>query len=799
MTDSGRMPPEVGANRALPAGRGRRDTAVDSRPATPDRLALALAGAVAVEGLSVLLGWALALPLLTSWLPGLVQTKLNAGVCLVSLGLALGLRVHSERRAYRWLSAVLALIVVAIAAATLYEYLAGTSLGIDQALEADKASAASPYPGRFAVQTGMAFLAGALAIIAMGRRWRGVAVTEVLGLACATVGGIEVLGYLYGAQGLLSLVSPSQVSLPTSCALLGLGGGVVAADADHVLVRLVRDKGMAGQVIRRIVPAALIVLPLGAWLRLWGERAGLYDETVGLSITVVFEALVLVAIGAWTTVRVQRLEEERLEALSDLVRLGAAASTPLIETAPVGLAVLDADLRYLYVNPALAAIGGLSAVESLGLPIDRVMPAFGPEARAALARVLADGVPIRDLEVSGQTRSGGQRRTWLMNAEGLKDALGDMAGVTVSVVEITERKNREVALAAVAEMRRQAQAIGESIPFGIWLATEDGSMTYLSDSFLEMSGQTMEQARGLGWISTLAPETAEQTRRDWMEAVATRTPWNHELVVLGADERSRTVLSRGFPISDETGRVSSWAGINLDITDRRDAEAFREAFMGILSHELRTPITSIYAASTLLARPGQIEGRRDELVADIGHEAERLRRLVDDLVILARTERGTIQVHAEPVLLQHVLRRVCDQERHRHPNNRLELSVAPSLPVARADEAFVEQIVRNLLENAVKYGPPGGQIELVVDAPDGWPRVRVLDHGPGVDPAEAERLFEVFYRSRRTSRVAGSGIGLFVAHRLVESIGGTIWARPRDDGPGAEFGFRLQPFTEDAI
>jgi two-component system sensor histidine kinase KdpD len=258
------------------------------------------------------------------------------------------------------------------------------------------------------------------------------------------------------------------------------------------------------------------------------------------------------------------------------------------------------------------------------------------------------------------------------------------------------------------------------------------------------------------------------------------------------------VLSRGFPIEDKSGRVTSWAGINLDITDRKDAEAFREAYLGILSHELRTPITSIYAASTLLSRPGLDAARRDELIGDIGHEAERLRRLVDDLVVLSRAERGTIQVHTEPVLLQHVMRRICDQERQRHPAHYLELSLAPVLPVARADEAFVEQVVRNLLENAAKYGPPNGPIELIVDAPDGQPRVRVLDHGPGVDPAEAERLFEVFYRSDRTARVAGSGIGLFVAHRLVESIGGTIWARPRDDGPGSEFGFRLQPFLDDA-
>jgi PAS domain S-box-containing protein len=379
----------------------------------------------------------------------------------------------------------------------------------------------------------------------------------------------------------------------------------------------------------------------------------------------------------------------------------------------------------------------------------------------------------------------------------LRDALGETAGLTLSVVDITERQHREEALAAVTELQRQAQAIGESILFGSWLAEPDGRMRYLSESFLAMSGQTMEQARDDGWMATLVPEVAEGTKRDWAATVASRTPWNHELVVQGADGRRRTVLSRGFPIADESGNVTSWAGINLDITDRKDAEAFREAFLGILSHELRTPITSIYAASTLLARPGPDDGRRDELIGDIGHEAERLRRLVDDLVILARAERGTIQVHTEPVPLGHVIRRVCEQERRRHPTNRLELTVAPALPVARADEDLVEQIVWNLLENAAKYGPPDGEIEVTVDAPDGSPRVRVLDRGPGIDPAEAERLFEVFYRSERAGRVAGSGIGLFVAHRLVESIGGTIWARPRDDGRGAEFGFRLQPFIEE--
>ncbi len=798
VTDSGRSGTGAASDRAWQPLDGPRRSAFSVWLPQPRQVSLALGSAVALVGVGVLLGWVLAQPLLTSWLPGLVNTKVNAALCLISMGLALVLRVGPSGRNYRLLSYLVATVAIVIAGATLYEHIAGVDLGIDQIFESDQASIGAPYPGRFAVQTAIAFIAAALGVITIGRRWRDIYATEVLGVVTGAIGGIELLGYLYGASDLLSLGSALQVSLPASCVLVAFGAALLAADPDQVLVCLIRDLGIAGQAMRRFLPAAVIVVPIGAWVRLAGQQAGLYDERVGLAIMVVFEALVLVAVGAWTTARVRRLEEERLQALSDLIRLGAAASTPLIETAPIGLAVLDRELRYLYVNPALAAFGERTSVASLGLPIYRVVPGFGAEPTALLTRVLEDGKPIRDVEVSGLTRSGGLQRTWLLSAEVLRDILGESSGLTVSVVEITERKKREEALAAVAELRRQAQAIGELIPFGIWLADRNGGMTYLSDSFLEMSGRTMEQASNAGWISTLAPEVAEQTRRDWAGTIAAGTPWNYELVVLDAEGRRRTVLSRGFPITDDSGRVSSWAGINLDITDRKDAEAFREAFLGILSHELRTPITSIYAASTLLARSDMDSVRRDELIGDIGHEAERLRRLVDDLVVLARTERGTIQVHTEPVLLQHVIRRVCEQERLRYPTHRLELSLAPVMPVARADEAFVEQIVRNLLENAAKYGPPDGDIELVVDAPAGQPRVRVLDHGPGIDPAEADRLFEVFYRSERTARVAGSGIGLFVAHRLIESIGGTIWAKPREDCPGAEFGFHLQPFVDEA-
>jgi len=407
------------------------------------RVSIGISAALVAFGLSVLVGWVSGLDLLTSWNPGHVQTKVNAALCFMLLGLALGVSVGSPSPRRIWLARGLAILAMVLAGATLLEHLGGIDLGIDQALLADPVSASSPHPGRFAVQTGIAFICAALAVLTLGRRHRWLDATQALGVVCAGIGGVSLLGYLYGADVLLSIGSATQISLPASVSLVALGLALITADPEHSLVRLASDPSPAGQVLRRFLPAALLVVPLGAWLRLLGERAGLYDEAVGLSIMVSFEALLLVAVGTWTTANAVRSEERRRQAQADLIHLGAAASTPLIETAPVGLAVLDRELRFLYVNPALAAIGGVSPLASLGQRIDRIMPAMVGDHVDALGRVLESGVAIRDHEVTGPTGHSGRLGTFLISAQALRDAQGETNGLTISVVDITERKNRE--------------------------------------------------------------------------------------------------------------------------------------------------------------------------------------------------------------------------------------------------------------------------------------------------------------------------------------------------------------------
>jgi K+-sensing histidine kinase KdpD len=234
----------------------------------------------------------------------------------------------------------------------------------------------------------------------------------------------------------------------------------------------------------------------------------------------------------------------------------------------------------------------------------------------------------------------------------------------------------------------------------------------------------------------------------------------------------------------------------------REAQRRRQAFIGVMSHELRTPITTIYAGAKFLTRAGRGAARRkarEEVLQDIQHESERLYRLVEDLLVITRVERGRVEPAGEPLLLQRLLPRQAATEQAVTPDLHVEIDVPEDLPTVRGEETYVEQVVRNFLSNARKYSPRGGTVRLVAEATDDEVRVRVLDEGPGFPAEEAERLFELFYRSPGTAEQAsGAGIGLFVCRQLIDAMGGRVWARPRPDG-GAEFGFALPRIPEDEV
>lgn len=239
-----------------------------------------------------------------------------------------------------------------------------------------------------------------------------------------------------------------------------------------------------------------------------------------------------------------------------------------------------------------------------------------------------------------------------------------------------------------------------------------------------------------------------------------------------------------------------------DVTWRQEADAMRDRFIDVLSHELRTPVTSIYGGTQVLLSRGAAldDDKRNELLADVSGEAERLQRMIENLLILARVERGADVLEVNPVLLHRLLPEVIAREQAMWPEIDLEHDIPVSIPLVSGDEGSISLVIRNLLSNAAKYAGAEAKVRVTVAAADGSDEVtvRVEDDGPGITTAEGERLFDLYFRSEAAALAPGSGIGLFVCRQLVAAMGGRIWAKSRESG-GAEFGFSLPLWIEEPL
>ncbi len=230
-----------------------------------------------------------------------------------------------------------------------------------------------------------------------------------------------------------------------------------------------------------------------------------------------------------------------------------------------------------------------------------------------------------------------------------------------------------------------------------------------------------------------------------------------------------------------------------------EAERLRTSLLSSLSHDMRTPLGAITgAASSLLEDPGKgtiTEPAKRELLQSILDESNRMNRLIGNLLDMIRVESGALKVQKEWQPLEEpvgvALIRLQDRLRD-HP---VQVQLPADLPLVPMDGVLIEQVFVNLLENAVKYTPPGTPIEISAAHIDGRVRVDVADHGPGIPPGEERRIFEKFYRVAGEGPVSGVGLGLTICRGIITAHGGRIWVENRPGG-GALFRFTLPLGTE---
>jgi two-component system sensor histidine kinase KdpD len=225
----------------------------------------------------------------------------------------------------------------------------------------------------------------------------------------------------------------------------------------------------------------------------------------------------------------------------------------------------------------------------------------------------------------------------------------------------------------------------------------------------------------------------------------------------------------------------------------RRTDELKSALLHAVSHDLKTPLASIIASAGSLGQPdvAWTEQERIELAETIEQEAQRLNRIVGNLLDLSRIEAGSLRPEKGWYDLGALLDDVLGRLRPLTAQHRVSVEVPENLPPVPLDYVEIDQVLTNLIENAVKYSPPGSEVRVTVRCAAGAVEVAVADRGPGIAPEALPHLFEPFYRADgHGPRSKGAGLGLAVARGLVEAHGGRIWAENRADG-GARFVFTL--------
>ena len=218
----------------------------------------------------------------------------------------------------------------------------------------------------------------------------------------------------------------------------------------------------------------------------------------------------------------------------------------------------------------------------------------------------------------------------------------------------------------------------------------------------------------------------------------------------------------------------------------RQSEELKSTLLDVLAHEFKTPLTSIKAsASALLARPEDAGGDDRELLTVIDEEADRLNAMVSETVQIARIEAGDLRLERRPARLNPLAASALARFRAAAEQRTIAVAIPPDLPPVEVDRELITIVLVHLLDNALKYSPPGTPVSISAETRGAMVTVTVADRGPGVAPRDRERIFEKFYRAEQIrSAVPGTGMGLAIAREIVAAHGGRIWVQDAEEGGG---------------
>jgi PAS domain S-box-containing protein len=505
---------------------------------------------------------------------------------------------------------------------------------------------------------------------------------------------------------------------------------------------------------------------------------------------------------------------------SSVVLFPQPALQLIYDTAPIGLAFLSPDCRYLQINQRLTEICGISVEDHLGRSVRDCVPALADAVEGIVGSIMKTGEPVTGIEVAGQRADQIEERSWVTYWHPMHGPNGEIVGVNVAAEEITERKRAEAALQA---SERQFHTLADSIPQLVWMAEAGGRIFWFNNHWHDYTGTPAGDASSHDWQAILAPGPFHKARDLWAQALKTGTPLELELSLRGRDGQYLPFLTRAVPLRDSAGAVYSWIGTHIDISERkrseqeirgaRDAaeaalrnlqetqnsliEAEKLAALGRLvagvAHEINNPVgTSLTVASALehktalfAAEAAQGNLKRSSLNEFLKISREASAQLVANLNRAAELIQSFKQVATDRnysnqrifdlgILTEQVAMSL------RPGLGKQNLTLAVDCPPGLMMNSYpgpYGQVLTNLFLNSVAHAFPDGKagaIDIKVQASD-RDNVEIVfsDNGHGMSLDVRRQAFDPFFTTRRDQ--GSTGLGLHIVHSIVTNyLGGRL-------------------------
>lgn len=489
--------------------------------------------------------------------------------------------------------------------------------------------------------------------------------------------------------------------------------------------------------------------------------------------------------GIFRDVTAQRAAEARHEAVVSV--LGE------------GIAIISADGTLELLNPSAERVLGFRADEVRGrglnewgwTMLDEDGGELPREAHPALVAIHT-GRPQSDAVV-GVRHGVTKELVWLaVSARPL--TRGHETKAFAAVVSFRDVTASRAAAQALQLRDARFRVILETVRSAAICLDVHGGVTFVNDFLLDLTGWERGEVIGANWFERFIPQDDAVTSRFQDGIAAGELPRHHEYDILTRTGERRFIRWDSTALYDDEGAVIGVASLGQDVTNERRATQLKDELIAVASHEMRTPLTTMRGALDLLrAAPSPRPERDQRLVEMAWRNAERLNRLVDDLLDVERIESGTEVLHPTVVPVAALFSAATDITRSILAGSGITLTMRRASLTLRIDGPRIEQVLTNLITNAVKFSPADSTITVSAVADGDLARLSVTDEGRGIPADKLDAVFEPFMqvdaedgRARR-----GAGLGLTICRAIVHQHGGRIWAESAGAGQGTTISFTL--------